>query len=426
MKISNVHAREILDSRGTPTVEVDVVLENGDIGRAAVPSGASTGTHEAVEKRDSDARYFGKGVQKAVQAVNSELRDSVLGLDINDQEKIDSRLIACDGTTNKGRLGANAILGVSLAAWHAAAQNARIPLYRYLGGSHACVLPVPLMNVLNGGCHADNGLDFQEFMIVPKKAPTFREALRIGSEVFSVLKRMLKEAGHITSVGDEGGLAPQLESSEQALDWLEKGVRGAGYEPGEDVFFALDCAANEFFKDGFYVTQGEIKRNSFEQVSYLESLINRYPIISIEDALAEDDWEGWHVLTESLGGRCQLVGDDLFVTNILRLERGIKEGCANSILIKLNQIGTLTETLAVIAMAKHHDYTSIISHRSGETEDTTIADLAVATGCGQIKTGSLTRSERIAKYNRLLRIEEDLGPKAIYAGSDGVYSHKNC
>ncbi len=416
-KISTIHAREILDSRGMPTVEVDVHVTTGHMGRAAVPSGASTGTHEAVEKRDGDSRYFGKGVQEAVLSVNAELREALVGIDVEDQRGIDDKLIACDGTPNKGRLGANAILGVSLAVAKVAARISHMSLYRYLGGPMANVLPVPLMNVINGGCHADNGLDFQEFMIVPKKAPTFREALRMGSEIFHVLKRMLKENGHVTSVGDEGGLAPQLGSSEEALDWLMKAVKGAGYEPGKDVFFALDCAANEFYVDNQYISQKQIKRDAAEQITYLESLAAQYPIISIEDGLAEDDWEGWRILTERLGGKCQLVGDDLFVTNMTRLDRGLKEKCANAILIKPNQIGTLTETLMVVDMAQRRSYKAVLSHRSGETEDTTIADLSVATGCGQIKTGSLTRSERIAKYNRLLRIEEELGAAATYSGA---------
>jgi enolase len=416
-KISDIHAREILDSRGMPTVEVDVHVTTGQMGRAAVPSGASTGTHEAVEKRDGDSRYFGKGVLKAVLSVNTELRDALVGADVEEQKSIDDKLIACDGTPNKGRLGANAILGVSLATAHVAARISHMPLYRYLGGAMTNLLPIPLMNVLNGGCHADNGLDFQEFMIVPKSAPTFREALRMGSEIFHVLKRMLKEAGHVTSVGDEGGLAPQLGGSEQALDWLMKAVKSAGYRPGKDVFFALDCAANEFFSAGHYISQKQIKRSSAEQVAYLESLVAQYPIISIEDGLAEDDWEGWGILTECLGKRCQLVGDDLFVTNMTRFARGLKEKCANAILIKPNQIGTLSETLMVVDTAQRHGYKAVLSHRSGETEDTTIADLAVATGCGQIKTGSLTRSERVAKYNRLLRIEEELGSEAVYGGA---------
>ncbi len=416
--IIDIIGREILDSRGNPTVEVDVTLEDGSMGRAAVPSGASTGAHEAVELRDGDkARYFGKGVQKAVAAVNGEIFETIGGMEAEDQIHIDKTLIALDGTPNKGRLGANAILGVSLAIAKAAADASALPLYRYVGGANAHVLPVPLMNIVNGGVHADNPIDFQEFMIAPVGAPTFAEAVRMGSEVFHTLRNGLKAAGHNTNVGDEGGFAPNLASASAALDFVMKAIEKAGYKPGEDVALALDPAATEFFKNGKYVYEGEGKtRTVAQQVAYLADLAKKYPIISIEDGMAEDDWDGWKALTEKIGDKTQLVGDDLFVTNTTRLAEGIKRGIANSILVKVNQIGTLTETLDAVQMAQAAAYTVVMSHRSGETEDTTIADLAVATNCGQIKTGSLSRSDRIAKYNQLIRIEEELGPSASYAG----------
>ncbi len=416
--ITDIIGREILDSRGNPTVEVDVVLEDGAMGRAAVPSGASTGVHEAVELRDGDkARYGGKGVLKAVDAVNTEIFDAIGGMDAELQAKIDETMIALDGTSNKGRLGANAILGVSLAVAKAAAISSNAPLYRYVGGTSARLLPVPMMNIINGGAHADNPIDFQEFMIMPAGAPNFAEALRCGAEVFQTLKSELKAAGHNTNVGDEGGFAPDLKSAEQALDVVVKAIGKAGYKAGEDVFIALDPASSEFYKDGQYVYEGEGKtRSPKEQAQYLADLIKSYPIVSIEDGLAEDDWEGWKIATDLIGDKCQLVGDDLFVTNVNRLSKGIADGVANSILIKVNQIGTLTETLAAIEMAHKAAYTAVMSHRSGETEDSTIADLAVATNCGQIKTGSLARSDRTAKYNQLLRIEEELGEQAKYAG----------
>ncbi len=416
--ITDIIGREILDSRGNPTVEVDVILEDGSRGRAAVPSGASTGVHEAVELRDGDkARYGGKGVTKAVAAVNGEIFDALGGMDAEAQAKIDETLIALDGTPNKGRLGANAILGVSLAAAKAAAIAKKEPLYRYVGGAAARLLPVPMMNIVNGGVHADNPIDFQEFMIVPAGAPNFAEALRAGSEIFHVLKSQLKAAGLNTNVGDEGGFAPNLPSAEAALDFVVKAIAQAGYKPGGDVFIALDPAASEFYKDGAYVYSGEGKtRSKQEQAKYLADLAARYPIVSIEDGMAEDDWEGWKILTDLIGDKIQLVGDDIFVTNVERLSRGIKEGIANSILIKVNQIGTLTETLAAIECAHKAGYSAVMSHRSGETEDSTIADLAVATNCGQIKTGSLARADRTAKYNQLLRIEEELGAQAKYAG----------
>jgi enolase len=416
--IVDIIGREILDSRGNPTVEVDVVLEDGAFGRAAVPSGASTGAHEAVELRDGDkARFGGKGVRKAVDAVNGEIFDALSGMDAEAQVKIDQTLIALDGTPNKARLGANATLGVSLATAKAAANAAGAPLYRYVGGTAARLLPVPMMNIINGGVHADNPIDFQEFMIMPTGMPTFAEALRAGSEIFQTLKAQLKAAGLNTNVGDEGGFAPNLKSAEEALDVLMQAVVKAGYEPGNDVMLALDCAATEFFKEGKYVYEGEGKtRTRQEQADYLFRLIGRYPIASIEDGMAEDDMEGWKILTDLIGSKCQLVGDDLFVTNVARLSRGIEDGLANSILIKVNQIGTLTETLAAVEMAHKAGYTAVISHRSGETEDSTIADLAIATNCGQIKTGSLARSDRTAKYNQLLRIEEQLGAQAKYAG----------
>jgi enolase len=416
--IVDIIGREILDSRGNPTVEVDVVLESGARGRAAVPSGASTGAHEAVELRDGDKkRYLGKGVRKALEAVNGEIFDAVGGLDAQAQVQIDEVMIALDGTPNKGRLGANAILGVSLAVAKAAAAANGLPLYRYVGGTSARLLPVPMMNIVNGGVHADNPIDFQEFMVMPVGAPSFAEALRMGSEVFHTLRAALKEAGHNTNVGDEGGFAPNLSSAEAAIAFVMKAIEQAGYRPGEDIVLALDCAATEFFKNGVYDYEGEgKKRSKDEQAKYLADLVARYPIVSIEDGMAEDDLDGWKVLTERLGQKCQLVGDDVFVTNVARLSDGIKRGLANSILVKVNQIGTLTETLAAVEMAHKAAYTAVMSHRSGETEDATIADLAVATNCGQIKTGSLARSDRTSKYNQLLRIEEELGTQARYAG----------
>ncbi len=416
--IVDIVAREILDSRGNPTVEVDVALEDGSYGRAAVPSGASTGAHEAVEKRDGDAeRYMGKGVQLAVDAVNGEIFDALAGHDAEDQVDIDNLLIELDGTENKSRLGANAILGVSLAVARAAADARSLPLYRYVGGVNARVLPVPLMNIINGGAHADNPIDIQEFMIMPVGAETFSEALRWGAEIFHTLKKQLSAAGFATSVGDEGGFAPNLASADAALDFIMKAIEKAGRKPGEEVVLALDCAATEFFKNGKYALEGEGKSfDSAGMVGYLADLCGRFPIVSIEDGMAEDDWEGWAQLTEMLGARVQLVGDDLFVTNSARLADGIEKGVANSILVKVNQIGTLTETLEAVSMAQQARYTAIMSHRSGETEDSTIADLAVATNCGQIKTGSLARSDRLAKYNQLLRIEEQLGDAGVYAG----------
>src|SRR5262245_21291491 len=420
--IVDIIGREILDSRGNPTVEVDVVLEDGTRGRAAVPSGASTGAHEAVELRDGDkTRYFGKGVQKAVAAVNGEIFDAVGGMDAEAQTKIDETMIALDGTPNKARLGANALLGVSLAVAKAAAQANGLPLYRYVGGASARLLPVPMMNIINGGAHADNPIDFQEFMIMPIGATSFAEGLRMGVEIFQTLKGALKEAGHNTNVGDEGGFAPNLASADAALTFVMKAIEKAGYKPGEQVALALDTASTEFFKNGVYDYEGEgKKRSKDEQVRYLADLVGRYPIVSIEDGMAEDDFDGWKKLTDAIGGRCQLVGDDLFVTNVNRLGDGIKRGLANSILIKVNQIGTLTETLAAVEMAHKAGYTAVMSHRSGETEDSTIADLAVATGCGQIKTGSLARSDRTAKYNQLLRIEQELGTQAKYAGRGAI------
>ena len=416
--IVDIVGRQILDSRGNPTVEVDVVLEDGSFGRAAVPSGASTGAHEAVELRDGDKSvYLGKGVLKAVEAVNTEIFDAVSGFDAEDQIQIDATMIALDGTPNKARLGANAILGVSLAVAKAAAQAAGLPLYRYVGGPNARVLPVPMMNIINGGAHADNPIDFQEFMIMPAGLPTFAEGLRAGAEIFHTLKSELKKAGHNTNVGDEGGFAPNLKSAEAALDFVMAAIEKAGYTPGKDVFLAADCASTEFFKDGKYVYEGEKKtRDPKAQAKYLAKLAGAYPIISIEDGMAEDDWEGWKYLTDLIGDKVQLVGDDLFVTNSKRLAEGIKSGTANSILVKVNQIGSLTETLEAVEMAHKARYTAVMSHRSGETEDSTIADLAVATNCGQIKTGSLARSDRLAKYNQLLRIEEQLGDAARYAG----------
>jgi len=416
--IVDIIGREILDSRGNPTVEVDVVLEDGTRGRAAVPSGASTGAHEAVELRDGDkARYFGKGVQKAVAAVNGEIFDAIGGMDAEAQAQIDETLIALDGTPNKARLGANAILGVSLAAAKAAAAAGGQPLYRYVGGTSARLLPTPMMNIVNGGVHADNPIDFQEFMIMPVGAPSFREALRWGVEVFQTLKKSLADAGHNTNVGDEGGFAPNLPSADAALGFVVKAIEAAGYRPGEDIALTLDPASTEFFKKGAYHYEGEGKvRSPDEQARYLAELVARYPIVSIEDGMAEDDFAGWKALTGLIGDKCQLVGDDLFVTNVTRLADGIKRGLGNSILIKVNQIGSLTETLAAVEMAHKAAYTAVMSHRSGETEDSTIADLAVATNCGQIKTGSLARSDRTAKYNQLLRIEEELGPQARFAG----------
>jgi enolase len=424
--ITDIIGREILDSRGNPTVEVDVILEDGSRGRAGVPSGASTGAHEAVELRDGDkARYGGKGVRKAVDAVTGEIYDALGGMDAEAQTKIDETLIALDGTPNKARLGANAILGVSLAAAKAGAAAKNVPLYRYVGGTAARTLPVPMMNIVNGGVHADNPIDFQEFMIMPVGAPTFAEALRAGAEIFHTLKGQLHSSKLNTNVGDEGGFAPNLKSAEAALDFVMQAIVKAGYKPGDDVMLALDCAATEFFKDGVYVYEGEgTKRSRQDQVKYLAGLIERYPIVSIEDGMAEDDWEGWKRLTEHVGKKCQLVGDDLFVTNVARLAKGIKDGVANSILVKVNQIGTLTETLAAVEMAHKAGYTAVMSHRSGETEDSTIADLAVATNCGQIKTGSLARSDRTAKYNQLLRIEDELGSQAKYAGREALKSRR--
>ena len=416
--IIDVHAREILDSRGNPTVEVDVRLESGAFGRAAVPSGASTGTHEAVELRDGDKkRYGGKGVTQAVEAVNGEIFDVLSGLDAEDQVKIDQTMITLDGTPNKARLGANAILGASLAVAKAAAAQADLPLYRYVGGTSARILPVPMMNIVNGGAHADNAIDFQEFMILPVGAKTFAEGLRIGAEVFHHLKSQLKQAGHNTNVGDEGGFAPNLKGADQVLGFVMKAIEGAGYRPGEQVALGLDAASTEFFKAGKYVMEGEGKAlDAPAMVKFYEDLVARYPIISIEDGMAEDDWDGWAGLTRAVGGQVQLVGDDIFVTNTQRLRDGIARGIANAILVKVNQIGTLTETLDAVETAHKAGYRAVMSHRSGETEDATIADLAVATGCGQIKTGSLSRSDRLAKYNQLLRIEEELGASSRYLG----------
>ncbi len=417
-EIIDVTGREILDSRGNPTVEVDVTLETGATGRAAVPSGASTGVHEAVELRDGDKkRYGGKGVSKAVAAVNGDIFDAISGMDGADQVAIDQTMIDLDGTPNKSRLGANAILGVSMAVAKAAAQEAELPLYRYIGGTQARLLPVPMMNIVNGGAHADNPIDFQEFMIMPVGAGTIANAVRIGAEVFHMLKKALKDAGHNTNVGDEGGFAPNLKSADEALGFISKAIEAAGYQVGDDVVLALDCASSEYFKNGKYELAGENKSlDSAGNAKYLADLVSRYPIVSIEDGMAEDDWEGWKILTDEIGDRCQLVGDDLFVTNVIRLEEGIKKNIANSILVKVNQIGSLTETLAAVEMAHKASYTAVISHRSGETEDATIADIAVATNAGQIKTGSLSRSDRIAKYNQLIRIEEQLGPAARYGG----------
>jgi enolase len=420
--IVDIIGREILDSRGNPTVEVDVVLEDGSIGRAAVPSGASTGAHEAVELRDGDkSRYLGKGVRKAVDAINGEIFEALNELAVEEQVLIDQTMIDLDGTPNKSRLGANAILGVSLACAKAAAESFDMPLYRYVGGTSARTLPVPMMNIVNGGVHADNPIDFQEFMIMPVGAKTFADGLRCGSEIFHTLRGELKKAGHNTNVGDEGGFAPNLPSADAALDFVMSAIGKAGYKAGSDVVLALDCAATEFFKDGAYVYGGENKtRSRSEQARYLVDLATRYPIVSIEDGMSEDDMEGWKELTDLIGAKCQLVGDDLFVTNVKRLAEGIKAGRANSILIKVNQIGTLTETLSAVEMAYKAAYTAVMSHRSGETEDSTIADLAVATNCGQIKTGSLSRSDRTSKYNQLLRIEEQLGKQAKYAGKGAL------
>ncbi|MFN4271413.1 MAG: phosphopyruvate hydratase [Aliihoeflea sp.] len=415
--IVDIIGREVLDSRGNPTVEVDVVLEDGSMGRAMVPSGASTGAHEAVELRDGGTRYLGKGVEQAVDAVNGEIFDAIGGLEAENQIHIDRTMIELDGTANKSRLGANAILGVSLAVAKAAAEAADLPLYRYVGGASAHVLPVPMMNILNGGAHADNPIDFQEFMIMPVGAESFREGLRWGAEIFHTLKKGLKDAGQNTNVGDEGGFAPNIKSAQAALDFVMTSIEKAGYKPGEEIAIALDCAATEFFKDGNYVYEGEKKtRDPKAQAKYLAKLAADYPIISIEDGMSEDDWEGWKELTDRVGDKVQLVGDDLFVTNSARLRDGIRMGVANSILVKVNQIGTLTETLDAVETAHRAAYTAVMSHRSGETEDSTIADLAVATNCGQIKTGSLARSDRLAKYNQLLRIEEELGGSARYAG----------
>lgn len=416
--IIDIIGREILDSRGNPTVEVDVVLEDGALGRAAVPSGASTGAHEAVELRDGDkARYLGKGVTKAVGAVNGEIFEALSGLDVEQQAQIDQIMIDLDGTPNKSRLGANAILGVSLACAKAAANSLDMPLYRYVGGTSARLLPVPMMNIINGGVHADNPIDFQEFMILPVGASSFAEGLRYGAEVFHTLKSELKKAGHNTNVGDEGGFAPNLPSADAALEFVMNAIGKAGFKAGADIVIGLDCASTEFFKDGKYIYEGEGKTRSIsEQAKYLADLVSRYPIVTIEDGMSEDDMDGWKELTDLIGKKCQLVGDDLFVTNVRRLAEGIKSGRANSILIKVNQIGTLTETLAAVEMAHKAGYTSVMSHRSGETEDSTIADLAVATNCGQIKTGSLARSDRTAKYNQLLRIEQQLGKQALYGG----------
>jgi enolase len=416
--IIDIHARQILDSRGNPTVEVDVTLEDGTMGRAAVPSGASTGAHEAVELRDGDPSvYMGKGVLGAIASVNGEIADILVGFDATEQVAIDGAMIELDGTDNKSRLGANAILGVSLAVAKAAADFSGQPLFRYVGGTSARVLPVPMMNIINGGEHADNPIDIQEFMIMPVSATSIADAVRMGSEVFHTLKKELTKAGLSTGIGDEGGFAPNINSTRDALDLIQKSIKGAGYVPGEDIYLAMDCAATEYYKDGAYVLSGEGKTlSSAENAAYLAALVNDYPIISIEDGMAEDDWDGWKLLTDMLGDKVQLVGDDLFVTNPIRLAMGIERGCANSMLVKVNQIGTLTETLTAVDMAHRARFTNVMSHRSGETEDATIADLAVATNCGQIKTGSLARSDRLAKYNQLIRIEEMLGETAIYAG----------
>ncbi len=416
--IKSITAREVLDSRGNPTVEADVSLDDGTLGRAIVPSGASTGAHEAVELRDNDkGRFLGKGVQNAVANVKGEIAEAIVGMNADDQAAIDAKMIALDGTENKGRLGANAILGVSLAVARAAAVSNGVPLYQQVGGEGAVTLPVPMMNIVNGGEHADNPIDIQEFMVMPVSAATCAEGVRMGSEVFHTLKKGLSEAGHNTNVGDEGGFAPNIGSASEALDFIMSSIERAGYRPGEDVYLALDCASTEFFDNGRYELKGEGKSlDAGEMAAYLADLVARYPIISIEDGMAEDDWAGWKALTDAVGDRCQLVGDDLFVTNTKRLKSGIDQSIANSILVKVNQIGSLTETLETIEMAHGAGYTAVMSHRSGETEDTTIADLAVATNCGQIKTGSLARSDRTAKYNQLIRIEEQLGARAVYAG----------
>ncbi len=417
-QILDIIGREILDSRGNPTVEVDVILEDGSLGRAAVPSGASTGAHEANELRDGDKkRYGGKGVLKAVSAINDEIFDTLRGMDAEDQRRIDHAMIVLDGTKNKARLGANAILGVSLAVAKAAAETSGLPLYRYVGGASAHMLPVPMMNIINGGAHADNPIDIQEFMIMPVAAASCREAIRIGSEIFHTLRKGLQDAGHGTNVGDEGGFAPNLKSADEALGFIMSSIEKAGFHPGQDVMLALDCAATEYFKDGKYRLEGEGKTlDSAANAKYLAELVGRFPIISIEDGMGEDDWAGWKALTELIGSKCQLVGDDLFVTNTERLSQGIKSRTANAILVKFNQIGSLSETLDAVNMAQRASYSVVMSHRSGETEDATIADLAVATNCGQIKTGSLSRSDRLAKYNQLIRIEEELADMARYAG----------
>ena len=416
--IIDIHAREILDSRGTPTVEAEVVLQSGAFGRAAVPSGASTGAHEAVELRDGDKKRFGgKGVLKAVENVNDKIYDALAGMDAEDQIEIDNAMIELDGTDNKGKLGANAILAVSMAVAKAQAEEAELPLYRYLGGTMARTLPVPMMNILNGGKHADNPIDIQEFMIMPVSATSIREAIRMGAEIFQTLKKNLKAAGHNTNVGDEGGFAPNLKTAEEALQFIVDSIADAGYKPGEDVVLALDAASTEFYKDGKYEMEGEGKSyTNTQMVDYYKDLCARFPIFSIEDGMAEDDWEGWKMLTNALGDKIQLVGDDLFVTNPKRLAQGIEKGVANSILVKVNQIGTLTETMKAVDLAHRNKYSAVLSHRSGETEDATIADIAVATNCGQIKTGSMSRTDRMAKYNQLIRIEEELGDMAIYAG----------
>lgn len=416
--IIDIHAREILDSRGNPTVEADVVLQSGAFGRAAVPSGASTGAHEAVELRDGDKkRYMGKGVEKAVNNVNDAIYDALAGLEAEDQIEIDNTMIKLDGTENKGKLGANAILAVSLAVAKAQAEEAGLPLYRYLGGTMARTLPVPMMNIVNGGKHADNPIDIQEFMIMPVSAPSIKEAVRMGAEIFHTLKKNLKAAGHNTNVGDEGGFAPNLKSAEEALSFIVNAIADAGYKPGDDVVLAIDAASSEFYENGKYEMRGEGKSyTSAQMVEFYKDLCDRFPIFSIEDGMAEDDWEGWKLLTDTLGDKVQLVGDDLFVTNPKRLAMGIEKGVANSILVKVNQIGSLTETMKAVDLAQRNKYTAVLSHRSGETEDTTIADIAVATNCGQIKTGSMSRTDRMAKYNQLIRIEEELGDMAIYAG----------
>ncbi len=415
--IVDIISRQILDSRGNPTVEVDVILEDDSMGRAAVPSGASTGAHEAHELRDGGDRYKGKGVTQAVEMVNGEIFDALQGIDAEDQRRVDRIMCELDGTPNKARLGANAILGVSLATAKAAAIASGLPLYRYIGGTSSRVLPVPMMNIINGGEHADNPIDIQEFMIMPVSAENISEAVRMGSEVFHTLKKALSEAGHNTNVGDEGGFAPNLNSTNDAIDFIMKSIETAGYKPGEDIYLALDSASTEFYADGKYNMKGEgVVRDASDMVSFYSDLVSRYPIISIEDGMAEDDWEGWKMLTDAIGGKCQLVGDDLFVTNTKRLAEGIEKGVGNSILVKVNQIGSLSETLDSVDLAHRNRYTAVMSHRSGETEDATIADLAVGTNCGQIKTGSLARSDRLAKYNQLIRIEEELDDIAEYAG----------